>query len=140
MRARVLQVALTAGVPAAALEAWTSWQSPLAPPSTPAASGAKPRGRGDCRGRGRDGGHGDGRAAGRRRGTFAGEVLGALAAAGVRTGIVTRNCRRATAAALVLLGHACPVVLTREDVASRSRDPAHLLEALRRLDAHPRAR
>ena len=68
---------------------------------------------------------------------FAAEVLETLSAKGVGVAIVTRNCRRATEAVLARTGLACPVILTRDDVARYKPDPAHLLAALKRLGATP---
>lgn len=76
---------------------------------------------------------------GARAAPFARDVLHALAEGGVGVAIVTRNCRRATDAVLRMSQLACPVVLTREDVARYKPDPAHLHDALARLGVPPSA-
>ncbi|MBI3946277.1 MAG: HAD family hydrolase [Armatimonadetes bacterium] len=70
---------------------------------------------------------------------FAREVLRELADQGIALAIVTRNCRRVTEAAMALCDMACPVVLSRDDVPRYKPDPAHLLDALQRLDVAPAA-
>ena len=67
----------------------------------------------------------------------AAELLEALRDARIKTGIVTRNCRKATDLSLELTGLSCDVVLTREDVERPKPDPSHLLAALDRLGAGP---
>ena len=68
---------------------------------------------------------------------YAAEVLTTLAERGVGIAIVTRNCRRATEAALALIGLSCPVILTRDDVTRFKPDPAHLFAATERLNVDP---
>jgi phosphoglycolate phosphatase len=61
------------------------------------------------------------------------ELLRTLRAAGVKVGIVTRNCRRV---ALELIRYAKlenDVLLTRDDVPRTKPDPAHLFAALRAM-------
>lgn len=67
----------------------------------------------------------------------AGELLSALHDAGIKVGIVTRNCRSATELALKRAGLTCDVVVTREDVERTKPDPSHLLAALALLRAAP---
>jgi phosphoglycolate phosphatase len=60
-----------------------------------------------------------------------------LAAAGLRVGIVTRNCRPAAEEALRRAGLVCGLLLTRADVPRVKPDPIHLLLAAERLAAAP---
>lgn len=70
---------------------------------------------------------------------FARPVLARLRSRGVALAIITRNSRQAVEAVFPDSGDFLEVVLAREDVVSVKPDPAHLLAALGRLDAHPAA-
>ncbi len=65
------------------------------------------------------------------------ETLHKLHQRGVRIGIVTRNCRPAVERVLAHLSLPHDLLLTRNDVARVKPDPAHLLEAVRRLGGQP---
>jgi len=65
------------------------------------------------------------------------ELLRALASAGIKTAVVTRNCRAASELSLKLAGLVCDVVITREDVGSVKPNPDHLHAALVRLGVEP---
>lgn len=66
-------------------------------------------------------------------------VLEWLEAAGMRTGIVTRNCPAAAVEALRRAGIPYDLLLTRADVPRVKPDPVHLLLAAERLGAAPEA-
>jgi len=70
---------------------------------------------------------------------FTRELLAGLAARGVGTAVVTRNCARALATVFPDADHAVGAVLTRDDVARVKPDPQHLGAALAALDAAPGA-
>jgi phosphoglycolate phosphatase len=59
----------------------------------------------------------------------AGELLRRLDGAGVRVGIVTRNCRRAVEQVLARIALPHAVLLTRDEVARVKPDPEHLWQA-----------
>lgn len=61
------------------------------------------------------------------------EVLRALRDAGIKTAIVTRNCRTAVLISLELTGISADVLLTRDDVTKAKPHPEHLLRALELL-------
>jgi phosphoglycolate phosphatase len=61
------------------------------------------------------------------------EMLDALAARGLRVGIVTRNCRRAVESILARVPLTRDVLLTRDDVPHVKPDPRHLLAALQAM-------
>jgi len=65
------------------------------------------------------------------------ETLGELRERGLSVGIVTRNCRRAAECILARLSLPHDLLLTRDDVSRVKPDPAHLLEAVRRLGSRP---
>jgi len=65
------------------------------------------------------------------------ETLRKLHERGVRIGIATRNCRPAVERVLARLSLPHDLLLTRDDVARVKPDPAHLLEAVRRLSSRP---
>jgi len=65
------------------------------------------------------------------------EALRKLRKQGVRIGIVTRNCRSAVERVLARFSLAHDLILTRDDVVRVKPDPAHLLEAVRRLGSQP---
>ena len=65
------------------------------------------------------------------------ETLRKLHERGVRIGIVTRNCRPAVESVLARLSLPHDLLLTRDDVVRVKPDPAHLLEAVRRLGSQP---
>lgn len=64
----------------------------------------------------------------------AGELLGEMHARGIRIGIVTRNCRRATDTLLHLLPDVVDLSLSREDVSRTKPDPLHIRAALEVMD------
>lgn len=66
------------------------------------------------------------------------EALARLKAAGLRIGVITRNCGRAVE--MVLSRHPLPIdALVPRDLASRPKpDPAHVLQALEALQVEPR--
>jgi phosphoglycolate phosphatase len=63
----------------------------------------------------------------------AGELLRSLDAAGIRVGIVTRNCRRAVEQVLARIPLPHAVLLTRNEVARVKPDPQHLWQAAEAL-------
>jgi phosphoglycolate phosphatase len=65
------------------------------------------------------------------------ELLDALRSAGLRVGIVTRNCRNAVACAMERTGISAEVLITRDDVLNTKPHPDHLLSALRLLEVSP---
>ena len=65
------------------------------------------------------------------------EVLRALRDVGIRTAIVTRNCRTAVEIALEITGISADALLTRDDVARAKPHPDHLHAALSMLNAAP---
>lgn len=65
------------------------------------------------------------------------ELLSALREAGIRVGIVTRNCRRGVDLSLARTGVSAEVLLTRDDIARTKPHPDHLLRALSALDSTP---
>ncbi len=65
------------------------------------------------------------------------ELLQELRGRGLRTGIVTRNCRRAAAILIGMLPVPVDVWLAREDVSRTKPDPLHVLEALNVLGVRP---
>ena len=65
------------------------------------------------------------------------QTLRKLRERGLKVGIVTRNCRRAVERILARLPLPHDLLLTRDDVDRVKPDPAHLLEALRRLGSRP---
>lgn len=67
----------------------------------------------------------------------ASELLKALRVAGVKIGIVTRNCRNAVEVSLERTGVFCDVLLTRDDVRNTKPHPDHLLRALEILGSRP---
>ncbi len=69
----------------------------------------------------------------------AAELLAALAARGVKIGIVTRNCRAVSQAMLAQFKLTHDVLLTRDDVAKAKPHPEHLWDALRVLECEPEA-
>lgn len=64
-------------------------------------------------------------------------LLDALRCAGMKIGIVTRNCRSAVRLSSEQTGIAADVLLTRDDVPCTKPHPEHILSALRMLDTHP---
>lgn len=64
-------------------------------------------------------------------------VLGELARRGIRTGIVTRNCRKVAEDLLETFGLDAGVLLTRDDVPRVKPDPDHLGRALDKLGVEP---
>jgi phosphoglycolate phosphatase len=67
----------------------------------------------------------------------AGELLRALDRAGIRIGIVTRNCRRAVEQVLARIPLPHAVLLTRDEVARVKPDPQHLWQAAEALGVPP---
>ncbi len=65
------------------------------------------------------------------------EVLRALRDAGIKIGIVTRNCRNAVELSLEHTGVFYDVLLTRDDVRNTKPHPDHLLQALDVLGVGP---
>lgn len=65
------------------------------------------------------------------------ELLTALRDAGIKIGIVTRNCRSAVEVSLELTRVSFDVLLTRDDVRNTKPHPEHLLRALDLLGARP---
>lgn len=69
---------------------------------------------------------------------FARELIRRLQSVGVKIGIVTRNCRKASQESLEVCGfHGDILMLSREDVRNTKPHPEHLLHALERLGATP---
>ena len=66
------------------------------------------------------------------------DFLGALRAAGIKVGIVTRNCSAAVQEVMTRNPIPHDVLLTRDDVAKVKPDPEHLREAIRRLGVSAR--
>lgn len=66
-----------------------------------------------------------------------GELLQGLQQRDIRTGIVTRNCRRAASILIGMLPVKVDVWLAREDVPRTKPDPLHLHEALKVLGVRP---
>jgi phosphoglycolate phosphatase len=64
-------------------------------------------------------------------------LLAGLARAGVRVGIITRNCGQAVRAVFPGVDAACHCLLAREDVAQVKPHPAHLQRALECLSVAP---
>jgi phosphoglycolate phosphatase len=62
------------------------------------------------------------------------ELLDALRSAGIRVGIVTRNCRKAVSCSVDQTGITADVLLTRDDVRNPKPHPEHLYCALELLD------
>lgn len=67
----------------------------------------------------------------------AGELLRSLDAAGIRVGIVTRNCRRAVEQVLARISLPHAVLLTRNEVTRVKPDPEHLWQAAGALGVPP---
>ncbi len=65
------------------------------------------------------------------------ELLGAIRRAGIKIGIVTRNCRSAVQVSLDRTGVFYDVLLTRDDVRNTKPHPEHLLLALEALGVDP---
>lgn len=65
------------------------------------------------------------------------EILSALRDAGIRIGIVTRNCRNAVRVSLDRTGVFYDVLLTRDDVHNTKPHPEHLLRAMDLLGVQP---
>lgn len=65
------------------------------------------------------------------------ELLSALRDAGIRIGIVTRNCRNAVRVSLDRTGVFHDVLLTRDDVHNTKPHPEHLLRAMDLLGVQP---
>jgi len=65
------------------------------------------------------------------------ELLEAIRLAGMKTGIVTRNCRNAVQISMALTGITADVLLTRDDVPDTKPHPDHLLKALEMLNVRP---
>lgn len=65
----------------------------------------------------------------------ASELVASLIGAGIRVGIVTRNCRRVALRLIDAAELHCCVLMTRDDVPRTKPDPAHLLAALDAMDA-----
>ncbi|WP_051203038.1 HAD family hydrolase [Desulfovibrio aminophilus] len=68
---------------------------------------------------------------------FARPVLSGLAARGLATGIITRNCTAAVKKVFPDVEKSCGVFLAREDAPRVKPDPAHALLALERLGVEP---
>ena len=64
-------------------------------------------------------------------------VLNELKLMGIKTGIITRNCREAVNVLLPDLDELCPCLLTRNDISQVKPDPSHLLTALKILNESP---
>jgi len=69
---------------------------------------------------------------------FARELLRGLQDRGIRTGIVTRNCRAASELSLSITGMHADVVICREDSNNHKPHPEPILLALSKLSADPR--
>lgn len=69
---------------------------------------------------------------------FARELLRDLRNRGIRTGIVTRNCRAASELSLRIAGLRADTMICREDTNNHKPHPQPILLALRRLQADPR--
>ena len=65
------------------------------------------------------------------------ELLSALREAGIKIGIVTRNCRTGVGISSERTGVYADVLLTRDDVLNTKPHPDHLLQALDALGASP---
>ena len=65
------------------------------------------------------------------------DVLRALREVGLKTAIVTRNCRAAVELSLEITGIFADVLLTRDDVRKRKPHPEHLVMALDMLEVPP---
>jgi phosphoglycolate phosphatase len=65
------------------------------------------------------------------------ELLKTLRNAGIKVGIITRNCRSAVAISLAKTGISGDVVLTRDDVRKTKPHPSHFLQALEILKVPP---
>jgi phosphoglycolate phosphatase len=77
---------------------------------------------------------------GAREGTLIDGVRGMLAETkrrGMKTGVVTRNCRDAVRTIFPDIGEYCGIVVTREDVVRVKPHPDHLWTALRSLETPP---
>jgi len=70
---------------------------------------------------------------------FARELVGCLSQRGIRVGIVTRNCRRASETALAIVGISPDVLVCREDSQRHKPHPEPLRMALDALAARPDA-
>jgi len=70
---------------------------------------------------------------------FARELVGRLSERGIRIGIVTRNCRRASETSLGIVGIAPDVLVCREDSERHKPHPEPLRIALEALGARPEA-
>jgi phosphoglycolate phosphatase len=68
---------------------------------------------------------------------FALEAIEMLRQNGIRIGIVTRNCRKASELSLGIAGIAPDVLICREDSLNHKPHPEPLLLALQRLEAEP---
>lgn len=66
-------------------------------------------------------------------------ALATLRRAGIRTGIITRNCRQAVTHVLARCGLAADILIPRDAAPRVKPDPEHLLQALRGLCVPPRA-
>lgn len=69
---------------------------------------------------------------------FARELLDDLRNRGIRTGIVTRNCRAASELSLSITGVQADIVICREDSNNHKPHPEPILLALSKLGAEPR--
>lgn len=65
------------------------------------------------------------------------DVLRALREVGLKTAIVTRNCRVAVELALEMTRISADILLTRDDVRKTKPHPDHLFMALEMLEVHP---
>lgn len=65
------------------------------------------------------------------------EMLGEARRRGLKTGVVTRNCRDAVGAIFPEIADFCGIVVTREDTARVKPHPDHLRTALRSLERPP---
>ncbi len=68
---------------------------------------------------------------------FTRPLLAALAERGIKTAIITRNCRRAVARIFPDASSYVGAVVAREDAVRVKPDPEHLLQALRAIGAAP---
>jgi phosphoglycolate phosphatase len=64
-------------------------------------------------------------------------LLGELQSRFIRTGIITRNCRRAVLKVFPDIDRYCQVLLTRNDISRVKPHPGHLSTALKLLDVDP---
>jgi len=65
-------------------------------------------------------------------------VLKELKNRGIKTAIVTRNCKKAVVRASEMAGFIYDLLLTRDDVQKVKPDPVHLLDALNLLNSNPK--